>query len=249
MGVAQRIVELCSKGAEDYTLQRVQVGLIYSAVQLDNGVTGVAYTFPKGQHCGSDWRSGHKPLAGRKASEIIPSLGSKNLVSSSLALAAVNALLSTSNPPERAVFGDILENLDIRGGDRVCMVGCFLPLISGLEKRKAEVVSVDEVSKPGSRPREEVDSLLPGSQIAIITATAIVNNTIDHILDLSQSCREVAVLGPSTPLLAEAFWATPVSCLSGIRIEEPEKVFQIIGEGGGFREFKGYVQKVNVRLR
>ena len=128
------------------------------------------------------------------------------------------------------------------------MVGCFMPLIRALEKRDLYVVSVDEQPKPGARPAEEVEELLPGSQIAIVTATSIINNTIDRILDLAETCREVVVLGPSTPMLREAFSDTPVSCLSGIRILEPEKVLQIIGEGGGFRGFKGYVQKLNLRL-
>ena len=114
------------------------------------------------------------------------------------------------------------------------MVGCFLPLITALEKRQIKVVSVDDVPKPCTKPPEEVEKLLPESQIAIITATAIINKTIDNLLELADSCREVAVLGPSTPLLTEAFSQTTVSCLSGIRILEPEKVLQIIGEGGGF---------------
>ncbi len=124
-----------------------------------------------------------------------------------------------------------------------------MPLIPALEKRRVQVVSVDEIPKPGARPPAEVEKLLPGSQIAIITATAIINNSIDHLLDLAESCREVAVLGPSTPLLREAFSATPVSCLSGVRILDPGKVLQVIGEGGGFREFKCYAQKLNLRLR
>jgi len=32
-------------------------------------------------------------------------------------------------------------------------------------------------------------------------------------------------------------------------VTEPEKVFQTIGEGAGFREFRKYVRKVNLRLK
>lgn len=249
MGVVRAIIERMSQTSGDHTLKRVQVGLIYSAVQLNNQALGVAYTFPKGEHCGPEMPHGRKPHAGRKAAEIIPYLGDKNLVFSSLALATVNALLAQRELPEGVTPGDILDNLDIRKEDQVCMVGCFLPLLTALEKRQIKVVSVDDVPKPCTKPPEEVEKLLPESQIAIITATAIINNTIDHLLELADSCREVAVLGPSTPLLTEAFSQTTVSCLSGIRILEPEKVLQIIGEGRGFREFKYYVRKVNLRLR
>ena len=249
MGVVRNIIEAMSKPAQDRIIKRVQVGLIYSAVQLNNDVTGVAYTFPKGGQCGLDQQSSQKPMAGRNVSEIIPHLGGKNLVLSSIALAALNAQLAAGELPKGTKPGDVLDNLDIRNGDRLCMVGCFLPLIPALEKKKVQVVSVDERPKPGARLAEEVEKLLPGSQIAIITATAIINNTIDQLLELAESCREVAVLGPSTPLLKEAFSATHVSCLSGIRILEPGKVLQIIAEGGGFRGFKCYAQKLNLRLR
>jgi uncharacterized protein (DUF4213/DUF364 family) len=249
MGVIKAITEHMSHTTRDYTLKRVQVGFTYSAVQLHNQAIGVAFTFPKGEHCRPEMLHGKKPIAGRKAWEIIPYLGDENLISSSLALATVNALLSARELPRDVKFGDILDNLDIRKGDQVCMVGCFLPIVAALKKRKVKVVSVDEVPKPYAKPPEEVENLLPQSQIAIITATSIINNTIDHLLDLAASCREVALLGPSTPLLPEAFSQTKVSCLSGIRISEPEKVLQIIGEGGGFRDFKYYTRKVNLRLR
>ena len=248
MGVIKAITEHMYQNARNYTLKHVQVGFTYSAVQLNNQALGVAFTFPKREHCGPGMLHNGKPLAGRKASEILPCLGDKNLVSSSLALATVNALLAGQELPGDVKYGDVLDSLDVQKGDQVCMVGCFLPIVTALKERHIKVFSVDDVPKPGAKSPEEVEKFLPISQIAIITATAIINNTIDHLLELASSCREVAVLGPSTPLLQEAFSQTAVSCLSGIRIVEPEKVFQIIGEGGGFRNFKYYTRKVNLRL-
>jgi len=248
MGLSNSIIERMSETANNYSLKRVQAGLIYSAVQLDNNATGVAYTFPMKEHCGPGMRRDRKPLAGKKAAEIITYLGDKNLIMSSLALATVNALLASEEIPEGVSFGDVLDNLDIRKGDQVCMVGSFLPLLPTLEKRQVKVVAVDETPKPHTGPPEDAEQLLPESQVAIITGTAIINSTIDHMLTLARTCREVAILGASTPLLKEAFAGTSVTCLSGIRVMEPEKVLQTIGEGGGFREFKKYVQKVNLRL-
>ncbi len=249
MGLSNAIIEHMSETANNYSLKRVQAGLIYSAVQLDNNATGVAYTFPMKEHCGPGMRRDRKPLAGRKAAEIITYLGDKNLIMSSLALAAVNALLASRKLPEDVSFGDVLDNLDIRNGDQVCMVGSFLPLLPALEKRQVKVFSVDEAPKPHTGPPEDVEQLLSESQVAIITGTAIINNTIDRMLALARTCREVAILGASTPLLKEAFADTSVTCLSGIRVTEPEKVFQTIGEGAGFREFRKYVRKVNLRLK
>jgi uncharacterized protein (DUF4213/DUF364 family) len=144
--------------------------------------------------------------------------------------------------------GDILESVPIREGDRVCMVGCFVPLLTCLQNRQILVTAVDQVPKPESLPAPEAEQLLPRSQVAIITATSLINGTLDHLLDLSRRCREVALLGPSTPLLPEAFLGTPVTCLAGIRIQAPVAVLQSIAEGQGFRVFKKYVCKVNIPL-
>lgn len=81
----------------------------------------------------------------------------------------------------------------------------------------------------------------------VIEKLDISNNTIDHLLQLACSCWEVALLGPSTPLLREPFVDTPVTCISGIRmLLWPERVLQIVSKGGGFRDVKMYYQNVNV---
>jgi hypothetical protein len=231
-------------------VRRAQIGLIYCAVQLETGATGIAFTFPAqrtGQPCGAGL-SGQGNLAGRKAAELIEHLGSSELVSSALGMAAANAVIADSIDDPRATRGDILDRLDIREGDQICMVGCFLPVLEKLKAVSVRVTAVDQTAKAEAEPADSVERLLPESQVAIITATSIINNTIDDLLELAESCREVAILGPSTPLLAEAFEELHVHCLSGIRVDDPQEVFRVIGEGGGFRFFKHYTTKLNLRL-
>jgi uncharacterized protein (DUF4213/DUF364 family) len=117
-----------------------------------------------------------------------------------------------------------------------------------LQARRISVTAVDQVPKPGSLSAEKAEELLPDSQVAIITATSLINGTLEHLLELCRYCRQVALLGPSTPLLPEAFSGTPISCLAGIRVREPEAVLRSIAEGQGFRVFKRYVRKVNIPM-
>lgn len=86
--------------AEMHTLKRVQVGLICTVVESDNLCTGVAYTLPRAEHCRiSDLP---KPLAGRKASDLVAFLAQRDLVLSSPALATINALLFHKSIPTRS---------------------------------------------------------------------------------------------------------------------------------------------------
>jgi hypothetical protein len=84
--------------------------------------------------------------------------------------------------------------------------------------------------------------------VALVTSTALITDSLDALLEAAAGRREVALLGPSTPLLPEVFAETPVTWLSGIRIESPAKVLRVVSEGGGTRAFSPYVQKVNLRL-
>jgi uncharacterized protein (DUF4213/DUF364 family) len=217
-------------------------------VQLESGAVGVAYTFPESRDCRLPGAGGHRPLAGEKASILLSGLGGGNLLSSTLGLATANALLASDPPAPQVREGDVLDNLALRDGDRVCMVGCFVPTLASLQSRQLSVAAVDQVPKPGSLPAQEAERLLPSSQVAIITATSLINGTLDHLLELARLCREVALLGPSTPLLPEAFAGTPVTCLAGIRVRKPEEVFQSIAEGQGFRVFKRHALKVSLRI-
>jgi uncharacterized protein (DUF4213/DUF364 family) len=246
--VRERIIQRLLPVAEQHTVRRVQVGLIYSAVQLDSGSVGVAYTFPESRECRAEAAGEKQPLAGGKASMLLSGLGSTDLLASTLGQATANALLAGAPPSLHMCEGDILEGLKLRDGDQVCMVGCFVPLMACLQTRRISVAAVDQVPKPGSLPAEEAEELLPHSQVAILTATSIINGTLDHLLELCRCCREAALLGPSTPLLPEVFSGTPISCLAGIRVQEPEAVLQSIGEGQGFRVFKRYVRKVYIPI-
>ena len=246
--ITRRLVAELTGVADRRTVRHAQVGLIYSAVELTSGGLGVAFTFPQARACGEREPDDAGPLAGRPARELLERLGASSLLSSTLALATANALLAEEPLPASAVEGDVLDCIEVRPGDRVCMVGSFLPLLEPLRQRQASVTALDQVPKPGSRPAAEAERWLPHSDVAIITATSIINATIGGLLALTGSCREVAVLGSSTPLLPEAFVGTPVTCLAGIRVSEPEGVLQSIAEGQGFRAFKRYVRKVAMRL-
>jgi uncharacterized protein (DUF4213/DUF364 family) len=98
------------------------------------------------------------------------------------------------------------------------------------------------------QPSERALDLLPTCSVALITSTTLITESLDALLGAAAGCREVALLGPSTPLLPEVFVGTPVTWLSGIRIGCPEKVLRVVSEGGGTRTFSPYVQKVNLRL-
>jgi len=247
MGLRATIRRMLEDRSIDRTVADVRLGLGYTAVRLDNDCAGVAYTFRDAGFTGCSAFNGVRPLAGRPAGELLEYLDSPGKIESTLGLAAANALANSR--PAVASSGDVLDAVEILPSDRVGMVGFFGPLVPVLKKRVQALEIFEETIEPGTGllPASEAFSRLPDCDVALITSTTIINDTIDRLLDAASRCRETVLLGSSTPLLPEAFRDTPVTCLSGITIDDPAGILQVVSEGGGTRFFKPFVTKWNLR--
>ena len=235
--------------AKGIQVRDVRIGLGYTAVLLDNGQAGVAFTFKESMKKGCTIFTGLHPLEGRDASELLSFLGSTDKIEMAVALATANALANTMR--DGLLEGDILEYIPITNQDKVGMVGFFSPLLPRLKKKTSSIFIFEQIKERQGDllPEEDVHEFLPQCQVALITSTSILNHTIEHILDAARSCREVALLGASTPLVPEAFTDTPVTFLSGVVVAKPPEILRIVSEGGGMRFFKKNVKKVNLSLR
>lgn len=246
--VASRIVASLSIAARKARVADVRIGLGYTAVMLTDERMGVAYTFHEDAKPGCSVFHGLRPLSGQQASELLILLESSDPIEAGVGLACANALANRSD--DGLLDGDILNHLDLKSTDRVGMVGYFGPLVETLKKRAQPLTVFERNRKPHGeiRPAEEAKEILPQCQVALITATSIINRTIDDILWLAKECREVAVLGASTPILPEVFSTATVTMLSGVLVKETAGVLQVVSEGGGMRQFSPYVNKVCLRV-
>lgn len=191
---------------------------------------------------------GLRPLAGRKTSQILEYLGSSNGVESAVGLAVANALVN--RPQAGQQEGDILECLPIRADDRVGMVGYFGPLVAPLEERVGELIIFERNAARSERvlPAEEALEQLPQCDVALITSTALILGDLDRLLEAAADCREVALVGASTPLVPAVFGPRGVKLLSGITVSDGPGILQVVSEGGGMGLFGKRIRKVNVRL-
>jgi uncharacterized protein (DUF4213/DUF364 family) len=247
--IARRIHEALQAEATRARAIDVRIGLGYIAVLTDSGCAGVAYTPREDLEHGCSPLCEARPLGGRRVSDLLPYLESRRPIERAIGLAAANALIA-ARPPASVTGGDILQALALHTADRVGMVGCFEPLIASLQTQVASLTIFERSGgwTVGVQPAERALDLLPTCSVALITSTALITESLDALLAAAAGCREVALLGPSTPLLPEVFAGTPVTWLSGIRIESPTKILRVVSEGGGTRSFSPHVRKVNLRL-
>jgi len=246
--IASQLTKLLDGRAREVLVRDVRIGLGYTAVQLEDHRTGVAYTFRESVKGGCTVFQSFRPIAGRSAIDLLGLIHSPDPIEASVGLACVNALCNQ----EQSGFlkGDVLEQIDLQPDDHVAMVGLFEPLVQTVTNRARSLTIFEKMDRPHPlvRPAEEVWSYLPKCQVALFTGTSIINHTIDALLDASCHCRIVAVLGASTPLLPEAFVHAHVTVLSGIVIENPAGIMQVVSEAGGMKFFKPHIRKVSLLL-
>jgi uncharacterized protein (DUF4213/DUF364 family) len=94
----------------------------------------------------------------------------------------------------------------------------------------------------------EKKEALKSCDVAIITATTLLNNTFEEIINLLDRPRTAAIIGPSTPLVPAIFHNTPVTHLGGAVVADSARVMQIISEGGGTPTLRPYLRFVNLIL-
>ncbi|MCK4658796.1 MAG: DUF364 domain-containing protein [Phycisphaerae bacterium] len=236
------------------TIQQAVAGGRFCAVMLDDGGVGVANLCP--DVCGEPSRcvSDQLPQPGTLAADALATLAPPTR--SAIGLATANALANRfpgcgGLSDEPGTRGDLLKVLELRPDDHVGMVGCFYPLVEGI-RRRVQRLSIFERGQrlsPDLLPEGQAAELLPRCSVAIITATTLINGTIDKLLTFTQNCREVVLLGPSTPLVPEVFAKSPrrVTLLAGMVVTNAEELLRTVARDGSTRDFKTSMAKVNVK--
>lgn len=244
--VVERLLRHLREQGRDARVESVRVGLGYTAALLDDGRAGLAFTFRNELPGGCTVSRAAQAWAGQSALELAAGLASEDRIEAAVGLACANALSNDGDYRE----GDVLEQVGILPADRVGMVGFFGPLVAEIRSRARSLTVFEQKADPsrGLQPMQRAASELPRCQVALITATAIINHTIEGMLEAAKSCREVVILGASTPLVPEAFVGTGVTLLSGVVVSSPQEVLRVVSEAGGMRRFKPYVRKVGLAL-
>ena len=227
----------------------MRVGLSYVGVKLDNDAAGLAAVLPDTALRGCTVLKDAGTYAGSGAVDVLKHLVTgKNSLEIAIGLAAANALIE---PPPAETIDDreATTYLSLQKGVKVAMVGLFSPLVKRIRDTEAILTVIEknpdrlELLSP-----EEKEEALKNCDVAIITATTLLNNTFEETINLLGTPRSVALMGPSTPLVPAIFRDTPVTHLGGTIIADSAMVMQIISEGGGTPALRPYLRFVNIMI-
>ena len=257
--------EILGAQALDLKIERAVVGLFFSGVKLSGGACGLSYTPLKslsGAVCCPSQASAMPDsgnIAGKSVRYLLRDLGSAAPLKKTLALAALNALGRACFDKIRAdydvKFGvDPFDELRIGRGSFSVVVGALVPYIKALMKNGADfkILELDkstlkEAELPFYLPASEAASVVPRADNVIITATTLINDTLDGLLRLKKSGAKLVLVGPTTPLLPQALFERGVDFAGGTLVRDADAVLDIIAQTGSGYHFLGkFADKITI---
>jgi uncharacterized protein (DUF4213/DUF364 family) len=243
MQLNQRLYDLFAAKAAEVSVETLSIGLGYTAVTTSDGGIGLACTYFE-SHKPCSLNEPYRDYEGRPALELIDYIHRGDMVRRSMALAAINALNHDHaiQLPEDRDNSVLFEQLDIHQGTRVAMVGLFEPMLK-LFQRQGAALEIIDASRAMGQKQEFYEKLGNWAEALILTSTSIINNTIEEVLAHTNKKLKTVLLGPSTPMKAEAFEHLPVHLLAGMVPIEKENILKAIRHGSGTPVLKKFSRK------
>ncbi len=226
---ATEYYEILQRGLPaDLTVRELVHGISWTAAVLSDGKTGVAMHTP-----GETVPRMFDTMVGLPLRETSKALLSWNMEEASEALAAVNAFYNTVSCGYIQEKAKTLDGIELRGRT-VGMIGKMLGHSNMTVESFAEVKKLyimDREEKPGALPDSACEFYLPQCDLVIITGSAVINKTMQRLLELSRHA-QVILVGPSVSC-CPALLSLGIDRLNGRVITQPEAMLRSIVEKRG----------------
>lgn len=245
------ITEKSPTPLQEVWIDDLVLGIFFTGVKLSTGHAGVAFTpigeIPEAVCCPTT--AARMPQAGNlegsPVSEIIPYALDTNVLKSAIGVATLNALsqliVESGNGTEyeMVIERDGFDLLEIQPYETVSLIGAFGPYIRRLKEmgnpffiieKNSQTLRLDEMKY--FKPKPKMRDALEKSSVVVMTGTAIVNHTIDHILSLLKNGIRVGIIGPTASMIPDAFFKKDVQIMAGVQISNPDLMIKILKQGG-----------------
>jgi len=266
------VTDILGDELDHIAVERAVVGLFFTGVKLTAGAgiaAGGTCATPRDAAPGdiccpiSAHRVAFRPIAGRPASEVMRDALSEDGLARAVGIATLNALadLCWQRRPHPDVTlrpgADAFEASEFRPGDRVVLVGAFIPFLKELKRRGQPYLVLERnpaMLKPEEMPfyrsAELAPEIVPAADVLLITGSTLLTDTLEDLLALARPAARVTVLGPTVGMLPDAFIARGADILGSVRITDPDAFLDLLAEGRSAPHFLGHsVEKIVLARR
>lgn len=242
------------------TLERVMIGVHFTAVKLSSGFAGVAKTEVKG-NCSSSAK--HKrnfgaftpgKIHGQKITDLFEQDGKSDILDN-VKLAVLNAISSEmiAHPKYKVIADkDPIDLVDLSKEKTICIVGAFQSYMDKIAATKNRLFvlelnenAFDEEQKQFYVPAADYAHTFAKSDIIVITGSTLSNNTLDSLLACVPPHAQTILVGPSSSLVPDILFKHKVNIIGSIKILDAEQMFGLIAEGAtGYHLFEYCAKKI-----
>jgi uncharacterized protein (DUF4213/DUF364 family) len=244
MELNTRLYDIFLNQAQKVNVTILSLGLGYTAVTTSDGGIGLSYTY-FGDKKSCMVLNKHIDYEGKSADQLLEKIKSANTVERSMALALINALNYSKalKLPEDQDNKLMFSQFKVGKDRKIAMVGYFPPLVKTFEEMGVSLEILD-ISRGLGQKEEFYNQLKNWAQVILLTSTSVLNNSTEEILAHVGEKSKTVMLGPSTPMVAEAFEHLPVHMLAGTVPVDKEKTLKAIRHGMGTPVLHKHSRKV-----
>ena len=248
MELNTRLYDLYLNHGRNVTVEILSLGLGYTAVTTSDGGIGLSYTY-FGDKKSCMVLNKHIDYEGKSADQLLEKIKSENTVERSMALALINALNYNDalNLPVDDDNKMMFDKFRISRDCRVAMVGYYPPLVRNFEEMGISLEILD-ISRGLGQKEEFYNKLKNWTQVLLLTSTSVLNNSTEDILANVGENVKTIMLGPSTPMVADAFEHLPVHMLAGTVPVDNGKTLKAIRHGMGTPVLHKHSRKVFLNI-
>ena len=215
----------------------------FGIVTLRDGSAGLYYAWLGASQKGMGSRYEPEQFNGRHPVELARYCAGDDEADCSLGLAAINAI--TRHVFRTAGFTpmdapDSMGILDITAADHVGMVGYFPSLVKRLRNNGIRLTVIEK--KPQFHKQQENflvsadPQSLEGCTKVMITASTLLNNSIDEVLEYSRRAQKRVMIGPTAGFFPDPLFARGISSIGGSEIRFPDLARQRLSVNQGLGE-------------
>lgn len=248
MELYQKIFSVFADEADRSLVDEIHMGLGYTMVTLQDGRSGICVTWCD-QSRAYMVNTDPNDYEGRSALQLLRHIkDGEHPFSRMMAIALVNALNQRFAVSLPETPHDWAKRLDLGEGAAVAMIGQFSPVSMRFEEIGSTVRILDLGRNIGD-PDQFYRWAIKEADLLAVTATSLVNGTLEQILDrFKERTLPVLLMGPSTILHPEVYEDLPINYLAGSAVVAKNDMLKAVRNGRGTLDIHHQAKKVYLNL-
>lgn len=208
----------------------------FGVIVLQNQCAGLIYTSLSDEYeKGAEQLDQHK-LIGKSAVQVLTNLleHKRTALQDMICMGLINALSDTIMTnltlDTRDYQTDSFDLLNLKENDHVGMVGFFPPVVKKIEQKQIHLTIIEkkrELLQPSQHWQVTLDpkKLMQCNKV-IITATTVLNNSLDTLLSFCKNAEMRMLIGPTAGFLPEPLFARNIDIIGGSRVKNLDDLIE-----------------------